>query len=74
MSCHANGHFEIENGVMSDSETSKFDCSVHEMLLIRELTPSRLMSNRIQFEPNYLRDITQYCRRCDYYYYYDYYY
>ena len=35
---------------------NKFDCLVHEMLLIRELTPS-LNASQIQFKQNYLCDI-----------------
>ena len=42
---------------------NKFDCLVHEMLLIRELTPSLKVSpSRTQFKQNYmnLRDIAYY--------------
>ena len=34
---------------------NKFDCLVHEILLIRELTPS-LLKNSTEFEQNFLRD------------------
>ena len=36
---------------------NEFDCLVHEMMLIRELTPFLSMASQTQFKQNYLRDI-----------------